>query len=431
MCKREGEPSSPDSGESIRGWEKVLSHPDSLSALRHELRTPLNAIIGYSEMLLEDAEEQGRGEVISDLEKIRTAGRELLALVNEALDSERIKAEEPHLDLETVGARLEFKVRTRLNAVIGYSEMLLEDALESEMEDFVLDLKKIHEAAKHFLALITDVAETAVTAVGPGREGTEEALVMIEEAMPGSRPLADDVRAAPTEPCSVLVVDDNQMNRDVLTRHLKRQGYAVAEAANGRQALEMVSKHSFDLVLLDIMMPEVDGYQVLRRLKSHDSWRDIPVIMISALDEMDSVVRCIEMGAEDYLPKPFNPVLLRARTNACLEKKRVRDREVEYLSQVTCVTDAAAAIEAEIFEPGSLETVAARTDALGQLARVFQRMAREVYAREQRLKQEVQELRIELDEVRQARQLAEITDTQYFQQLEAKAEDLRKIIDGA
>jgi class 3 adenylate cyclase len=96
----------------------------------------------------------------------------------------------------------------------------------------------------------------------------------------------------------------------------------------------MIAQQPFDLVLLDIMMPEMNGYQVLERLKSDAALRHIPVIMISALEEIDSVVRCIEMGAEDYLPKPFNPVLLRARIGACLEKKRLRDREVLYLQQI-------------------------------------------------------------------------------------------------
>ena len=105
-------------------------------------------------------------------------------------------------------------------------------------------------------------------------------------------------------------------------------------AENGRRALEMLRAEDFDLVLLDILMPDINGYQVLEQMKSDPELRHIPVIMISALDEIDSVVRCIEIGAEDYLSKPFNPVLLRARLGASLEKKRLRDREVVYLKQI-------------------------------------------------------------------------------------------------
>jgi len=228
----------------------------------------------------------------------------------------------------------------------------------------------------------------------------------------------------------ILVVDDNRMNRLKLSFGLKQQGHTVDLAQDGRQALDMIRDHSFDLVLLDIIMPEMDGYQALEQIKGDSSLRDIPVIVISALDEMDSIVRCIEMGAEDYLPKPFDPVLLKARISASLEKKRLRDQEIEYLQQVTKVTDAAAAIESETFDPDDLAKVAARDDALGQLARVFQRMAREVYARELRLKQQVEQLGIKLDQARQNHQVAEITETDYFQQLQAKAQHLRKIVDG-
>ncbi|MCK9375611.1 MAG: response regulator [Syntrophobacterales bacterium] len=125
----------------------------------------------------------------------------------------------------------------------------------------------------------------------------------------------------------ILVVDDNRMNRLMLARGLEQQGHRAAFAENGRQALEMLAEQDFDLILLDIEMPEMNGYQVLERLGADVHWRDLPVIMISAVEEIDSVVRCIEMGAEDYLTKPFNPVLLKARVEACLEKKRLRDEQ--------------------------------------------------------------------------------------------------------
>jgi len=131
-----------------------------------------------------------------------------------------------------------------------------------------------------------------------------------------------------------LVVDDNRMNRLKLSRLLEQQGHIVALAENGQQAMEMIWAQSFDLVLLDIVMPKMNGYQVLERMKHCSALRDIPVIVISALDEMESVVRCIEMGAEDYLPKPFDPVLLRARIEVSLEKKWLRDQEQAYLEQL-------------------------------------------------------------------------------------------------
>ena len=123
----------------------------------------------------------------------------------------------------------------------------------------------------------------------------------------------------------ILVVDDNEMNRDMLSRRLKRQQYNVAVAEDGLQALQHVQSEQVDLILLDIMMPNMSGYEVLETLKQNPDTQHIPVIMISAVDELDSVVKCIELGAEDYLFKPFNPVLLRARVSASLSKRHKLD----------------------------------------------------------------------------------------------------------
>jgi sigma-B regulation protein RsbU (phosphoserine phosphatase) len=134
---------------------------------------------------------------------------------------------------------------------------------------------------------------------------------------------------------SLLVVDDNEDNRYTLTRRLMREGYTNLTTANdGQQALDLLSAGSFDLVLLDVMMPGLNGYDVLERMHADPRLRHIPVIMISALDEVDSVIRCIDLGAEDYLSKPFNPTLLRARVAATLERKRLRDEVVDALNQI-------------------------------------------------------------------------------------------------
>lgn len=134
---------------------------------------------------------------------------------------------------------------------------------------------------------------------------------------------------------SLLIVDDNEDNRYTLTRRLQREGYAnLTSAVDGQQALELLGARSFDLVLLDVMMPNLNGYDVLERMRADNRLRHIPVIMISALDEVESVIRCVELGAEDYLSKPFNPTLLRARVGASLEKKRLRDEIVVVLEQI-------------------------------------------------------------------------------------------------
>jgi adenylate cyclase len=137
----------------------------------------------------------------------------------------------------------------------------------------------------------------------------------------------DEPGDKPTSGGYILVVEDNRLNRLTLGWSLEKQGHRVAFAEHGRQALEMLAEQDYDLILLDIEMPEMNGYQMLEHLAADVHWRDLPVIMISAVDELDSVVRCIEMGAEDYLAKPFNPVLLKARVDASLEKKRLRDEQ--------------------------------------------------------------------------------------------------------
>lgn len=135
-------------------------------------------------------------------------------------------------------------------------------------------------------------------------------------------------------PAKVLVVDDDPLNVDLLEQALEEMGHATIAARDGQQALQAAFQHAPDLILLDVMMPILDGFEVLKQLKSRPPACDIPVIMISAMDDMNSVVRGIRMGAEDYLPKPFNEVLLRARIDACLEKKRLRDREAAHVTEI-------------------------------------------------------------------------------------------------
>jgi len=135
-------------------------------------------------------------------------------------------------------------------------------------------------------------------------------------------------------PPTVLIVDDNEINRDLLSRQLRRQGCVVIMAENGRQALETLRSQPVDLMLLDIMMPEMTGYEVLERCRAEPALSRVPVIVVSAVDEIESVARCIELGAEDYLLKPFNRIILRARISASLEKKRLHDQERAYLEQI-------------------------------------------------------------------------------------------------
>jgi DNA-binding response OmpR family regulator len=340
----------------------------------------------------------------------------------------RVERQETTATVRQSLADIRHTLRTPLNHIIGYSEMLLEEVAERGLEASVDDIRKIHAAGKQLLAWINELLDPAIIESASAAQSSRAVTTagLFRDTKPGSElSAATSGGDSQSKSGRILVVDDNEGNRDMLSRRLVHEGYEVCMAATGQEALTLLETQAVDLILLDVMMPEMDGYDVLRELKVDNRWRDIPVIMISALDEIESVVRCIERGAEDYLPKPFDPVLLRARIGACLEKKRLRDQEVLYLKDVAHVTSAAAAVETDEFRAAMLVDVVKRPDELGQLARVFERMAREVAAREEQLKQQIQVLRIEIDQAKKARQVSEITDTEYFQDLQKRAKALR------
>ena len=373
---------------------------ETVARLRHDLRTYVNHLHGYGEMVLEVLQDESSA-LVPEAQRMLEQGKVLLDRIQESLPPGRDLAERAVAEaLQTLHGPA-----TQADQL---AEAILERAETEGLADVVGDLKKIRRALGDFRNLLS-------SGLVPTTSAAESPAVVVESA----------VTAAPNG-ATILIVDDVESNRDLLCRRLEREGHRVIMAPDGRQALERIAQGGLDLVLLDILMPEVDGFQVLQEVKAKPEGRDLPIIMISSLDEIQSVVRCIEMGAEDFLPKPFDPVLLRARVNACLEKKRFRDQELAYLHNVALVTAAAAAIEVGAFDPSQLDGVAHREDALGRLARVFQRMGREVQAREDRLKTQVQQLKIEIDQERKKKQVAEVTESDYFQQLQQRARDLRR-----
>lgn len=193
----------------------------------------------------------------------------------------------------------------------------------------------------------------------------------------------------------ILVVDDNGINRKKMRMAVENLGHSADVAKNGKEALSALKTRAFDAVLLDIVMPEMDGFDVLTAMKVDEFMRDVPVIVISALDdETESVVKAIELGAEDFLPKSFDPVLLRARLEASLSKKRFRDQEREYFGRIERLTEAAEVLESGRFNPESLDLdeLANKNDPLGRLAAVFRGMASEIYERELKLKRAIHTL---------------------------------------
>ena len=350
---------------------------DPIAKLRHDVRTPVNQVLGYAELLLEDADSDDHVEIRQELQQAIEGAHGALSDIKDTLPPTR--TEISSADTAALFESLRGHRRQIIDAVDraqrfagGFGKQMVQD-----------DLERIRKAAEQ---LVSPNAPSSGTTAVAGREHSGQEL---------------SKEAAESE-AQILVVDDVKLNREVLRRRLAHEGYLAECAENGKQALEMIEQRSYDLILLDVMMPEIDGFEVLDRLKRDSRTRDIPVIMISALEDISSVVRGIELGAEDYLPKPFNPTLLRARVATCLEKKRLRDQEVEYIKQVERVTEAASAVEDGTYQPGAVGSAAERADALGQLARVFDGMAIEVRAREERLRDRVRSLRQEIETAQSA-----------------------------
>lgn len=241
---------------------------------------------------------------------------------------------------ETRLSELRHDLRNPIGQVLGYAEMLLEDARETPAQNLIPDLEKVQNAGKRILTIVDERITSAALLDGDAVSSPAPPVIApppppVTPPPPDAAPDAEEAIAPAAEQRGrILIVDDVEDNRDVLARRLTRQGHFVSSVHSGEAALDSLAHHAFDLVLLDIMMPGMDGYEVLSRLKADKELHRLPVIMISALDEMDSVVRCIEMGASDYLAKPFNPVLLKARIGACLREKQASDRETRFFAQL-------------------------------------------------------------------------------------------------
>jgi len=229
-------------------------------------------------------------------------------------------------------AKLRHDLRTPINHIMGYGELLAEDLAVQGITNLE-DLDRITCAARQLLGLISSrLSDESFSGISLQESVAARDYTKVAGSLEAVPP--EYTEHLSTISGRILIVDDHPDNRGVLARRLERQGHQTAQAENGRQALEMLAREPCDLILLDVMMPEMDGFTALGRIKADPALRHIPVIMISALDEIENVVRCIERGAEDFLPKPFNPTLLRARIGASLEKKAFRDQEHAYLRRI-------------------------------------------------------------------------------------------------
>lgn len=302
--------------------------------LAEDLRSPVRAILLYARRMRDRAKKVGNEELLADLQKIVAAGKSFRDQLE--VQFERAAAADDTIDvmLQGLPAEVRHDLRTPLNHIIGFSEMLGEEATEEGDKDLSDGLGKVsgwgRRLLKLFNRLTTDREEGEAESSQDPVQNTEE---MIQRLVQTIKAVPDDDRVDRKEG-RILVADDNDINRDLLCQQLERQGHQVSQACDGRQAIDMTKSGEFDVLLLDVMMPELNGIEVLQMIRQDEQLKHVPVIMLSALDELNSVARCIEIGAEDYIPKPYEWALLKARIESALEKKRLRDREVEYLEQI-------------------------------------------------------------------------------------------------
>jgi sigma-B regulation protein RsbU (phosphoserine phosphatase) len=330
-------------------------------------------------------------------------------------------------------AELRHDLYNPINQIIGFSELIEEDFAE-EQTFSLEDLHKIRAAAEMLSSLVK-------TRVKPSSNLSlsERPLSNIET---GEKPLPakafkDDLSHSITDieaqninkdmPFGkVLAVDDDGFNLDILAKFLHKQGHVVTTAEDGLEALDILSKTSFDLILLDVMMPNLDGFETLKRIKEQENLLSTPVIMISALDELSSVIKCIECGAEDYLPKPYNSTLLRARVGACLERKAWVDRHLDLIDKLE---ESQKIIDAEIKNSeAQLKILHDKYQGVVDvipLVDAFARMNASLVGQRRQIAETLQDVQIKINRTKVSAQVRTIISNPQFSSLSDRAKAMR------
>lgn len=290
--------------------------------LRRELDPPIYSIIGYSELLLEAT--SGQPDLTSDLQKIYTSALQLLRLIHAILNPVLVEIQQQEINLVAPTLRLE--LLTPLSTIVGYCEILLEEA----PADLTLDLKQIYSSAQDLLSRVNNLDSLvkqhlqSIQSLHPDQLSAAEKPL---EFAPVRAPQLDasETRRAASENRHILVID-NAANCTVLLRQLEHQGCQVTIATIHQQALQALASQTYDLVLLNVSLPEINGLRLLEQLMSDQERRQIPTLLMVAPDEMEAAVQGIALGATDYLIRPFQSVLLRTKIMACLERQRLQEQ---------------------------------------------------------------------------------------------------------
>ncbi|SDG49235.1 adenylate/guanylate cyclase domain-containing protein [Alloyangia pacifica] len=312
-----------DTPEDIR--ERALA-----TRVIQRLAGPAEAIAGIQEIVLEEIRGLGLAEAAADAERVAMAARQLLALIGSAAQGGVVPSDRQ---------RLRHDLRTPINAIIGYSELVAEDFEAALPEALLGDIRSVVGECALLLAQIDRV-------LGPDAEAGSLAGSALDGLVAASvaRSLAAGSGVPQGEAGRVLVIDDTAENLDLMRRQLGRHGHEVTTAGSASEGLVVLARAEIDVILVDVLMPDMNGIELLARIKQNPRWRHIPIIVVSGLKDMRAVTRCIAAGAEDYLQRPVDPVLLHARVGSCLEKHRWHQRELRYLAEIEYERDRADAM---------------------------------------------------------------------------------------
>jgi len=302
--------------------------------ISQKLSGPSEAITGFVDLLVDEVTRNGPANALDDLTQVQVAATRLGVMIANISTDPRDIASDPNLQ-----AQLRHDLRSPINAIIGYGEMIAEDFESSLAPSALDDLNVILREARRLTVRIDEIVD--------GAHATEDETQDLQNkkiAAKLEQSLSSAVRPKDDLVGNILVIDDEAPNREILTRQLKNRGHSVRAVGSAAETFEALDQEIVDLILLDILMPDVNGIEVLQRLKTTGELNEIPVVMVSGLKETDAVAKCLNLGAEDYLPKPIDPILLHARVDACLERKRWRAKEIAFAKEIKFEKDRADAL---------------------------------------------------------------------------------------
>ena len=311
-----------------------------LSNIKHDLTNPISAIMGYSELIMDIIQDEDNNALNKDIQTIYDSGSTILSLINEIFSIESDHNDD-HIGNIIHNSELQFSLRTPLSTIIGLTEMItrelefdVRDLTDINTQELKESVEKIVQAGNHLLKLLNDLKGYSDYTVDELMEKYKPDLYSKEAS---HRLFNFNIGTKETvEVGTILLVDDEQSNLELLEKILKRAKHTVFTAENAENAIDILSDRSkrIDLILLDLIMPGMNGMELLQKLKSDSDTFHIPIIMQSALDELDTIVECISLGADDFLMKPINQVLLKAKVNNILEKKHFHDKELKYQKKI-------------------------------------------------------------------------------------------------